>query len=73
MAVIDNIKNPRFILSGHVRSLFKSLATILQRRRRFRNTIAQLDSQPDYVLKDIGISREDIPAQARYLAYGRNH
>ena len=72
MAVIDNITTPKFVASGLARTWLDTLLAYRQRRRQYRNTVVQLDSLSDHVLKDIGVSRDNIPDTARVLVYERH-
>jgi uncharacterized protein YjiS (DUF1127 family) len=51
-----------------LRALLGSLFNHYERRRRYRETVAELDRLSDHVLADIGIGRHEIGAIARTLS-----
>lgn len=72
MALINDVTHAPSSLLHDLREAVRAAFTRMVQRRAYHVTLRVLSELSDRQLKDLGLSRSEIPARAYEAAYGKN-
>lgn len=71
MAYVNSTRAVSVSFSDRLNAIFKVVGDLIERRRIYNQTVAELNSLSDRDLADLGLSRSTIGAVAREAAYAK--